>query len=292
MPQAIPAIVGAGVSLYGANKQAKSAKAAAEATKPTPYSVSGPAGTSAVSGNNISLTQGDNPFSGLFNALGMGSLANAATAPGSALYGASPEIVQAFQGLFGQGLSDNVTHQYDLLNQLAAHGENQQALSTADRIFSKGQLGTTGGAEMFRALQDSLHQADLGRQQTALGLGRQEALDRFTGATQGTAQGMAGQQQQYNIGAGAFGGLQQILQNLFQQAGIGVSAGGGQAPGAAIYSAQAQQAPFQAINQFLQNSGLFSAGGGGNTVYPNGTVPMVSQPSTNVNIPFPTIPGL
>lgn len=263
MAAAIPSLIGVAGSLIGAKKQASATKSAAAATKPTPYATSGPAGTSTVNGNNITMNAGYNPFTGMFNSIGASSLANAATAPGGFLYGADPELANAYRGTFGQGLTDRISGQYDLLNQLAAHGENQQALSTADRIFSKGQLGTSGGAEMFRGLEDSLRQADLARQAAAVGLGQTEAQNRFTAAQGAVQAGQAGQFQNYNIGSGAFQGLQSIMENLFRQSGLGISAGGGQAAGAAMMNAQAQGAPYQIANQFLQNSGAYGALGRG-----------------------------
>lgn len=261
MPQAIPAIVGAGVGIYGANKQAKAAKQAAKATASNPYGVTGPAGSVTVdrNGRTINLSQGDNPFAQVFQALGLGSLGNAAAAPNQFLNGANPELAEAYKGLFGQGLTDRIQGNYDLLSQIAAPGEQRAKVGLEDQLFSMGQSGTSGGAEHFRALQEALSQADLQRQASAVGLGRQEALDRFTGASGAVQQGMAGQLQNYNIGAGSFGGLQQLFQNLLQQAGLGVGAGGGQAPGAAMYAAQAAGAPYQAGYQFLQNSGAFDA---------------------------------
>lgn len=293
------AALGAGASMYGSKKQASAAKAAAKSTVPVPYGSSGPAGTVGVDPRTkqFTFTQADNPFAQIFEALGLSSFANAASAPGAFLHGADPELASAYQGLFGQGLTDEIQGQYDLLSQIARPGEQRAQQALDSQLFARGQLGTTGGVNRFQALQEALGAADLQRQLAAIGLGRQTGLDRFTGAQGAVAQGMGGARQAYDIGAGAFGGQNQLLQNLFQQAGLGVGAGGGVAPNAAMASAAASGVPYQVANQFLQNSGafdalgrLFSGGGGG---YPG--VPMVPQPNLGpINVSpgqFPVING-
>lgn len=277
----IPAIA----SLAGGVMQSRGADAAAKAGTPNPFSVFGPAGGMFVNPNTrqLQLSMANNPFAQMFNALGASGLANAATAPGSFLYGANPEVAEAYKGLFGQGLTDTIQSQLDLLRAEAAPEENRQRLGLDDQLFSRGMLGTTGGAERFRALTEAQGQADLRRQISATELGRQAALDRFGGALQGVGQGMAGQLQNFNIGQGAFGGLQGLFQNLIQQAGLGVGAQSGVPPQLAMYQAQANMAPYQAGFNFLNQSGIFDRlgslfGGGG-----GGGAPLGSSPSANFN---------
>ncbi len=280
------AVVGAGVGLVGSAISGNKAKKAAKSTKPTPYAVSGPAGQMGVHKGQLSLEQGNNPFAQVFRNLGLNQLRGVGQMPDQFLYGADPELAKAYEGLFGQGLTDRIQGQYDLLSQIAAPGERRDSQALDDLMFSRGMSGTTGGAERFRALEEAQSMADLQRQAQAVGLGRQEALDRFTGAQGAIGQGMGSQLQQFNIGQGAFGGSQQLLQNLFQQAGLGIAAGGGQAPGAAVYAAQAQSAPYQAAANFLQNSGLLNFGGYQSApIYSGGGAPMVNQPSGPINIP-------
>jgi hypothetical protein len=49
---------------------------------------------------------------------------------------------------------------------------------------------------------------------------------------------MSNQQQQFNIGSASGGNQMNMWNQLLQQMGVGISAGGGQAPGAAMYAAQ------------------------------------------------------
>ena len=267
-----------GGSLLGADRSASGARDIARQATPTPYGVSGPGGTVGVDPRTqqINLQMADNPFARLFNALGASSFANAAVAPGSAMYGANPELISAYQGLFGQGLTDTIQGQLDLLRQAAAPEENRQRLGLDDQLFSRGMLGTTGGAERFRALTEAQGQADLNRQLAAVGLGQQEAQNRFQGALGTIGQGMNAQNQNFNIGMGSFGGMQGLFQNLLNQANIGVGASSGMAPGLAPWLHQQQQSPYTTGFNFLSNSGIFDwlNGRGG-----SGGVPMVSQPS-------------
>lgn len=247
---------GAG-SIFGALSESDAAKRAAKAGTPTPFGVQGPAGSFSVQNGQLNLAAADNPFARLFNAIGGSSLANAATAPGSFLFGADPQIAEAYKGLFGQGLTDRISGQLDLLREAAAPEENRQRLSLDNQLFARGQLGTTGGAERFRALTEAQNQADRQRQLAAIGLGRTEALDRFQGALQGVQQGMAGQNQAFNIGAGSFNGLQGLFQNLLNQGQLGLGAAAGVPPQLAAMQAQASQSPFQAGFNFLNQGGFF-----------------------------------
>lgn len=297
MPQALlPAIIGGVASIGGSLISGHNARGAARDTRPTPYAISGPAGGMTVNGNNIQLSQANSPWASLIQRLGMGQLGSAAGQQNRPFFGASPDLVAAYRGMYGQGLTSEIQNQYDLLSQMAAPGENRDRLALDDQSYARGMLGTSGGAERFRALTEAQNMADLQRQQAAVGLGQTNALNRFQAATGVTGQGMAGQQQAFNIGNGAFGMQNQLLQQLLQQAGLGVSAGGGQAPGAAMYAAQQSSAPWQAGFNFLQQTlpGMMNGGGGG-----YGMPPMVSQPNMgpiNIGAPnpstwMPSVPG-
>lgn len=263
-------ILKGGASIFGALNEAKAGRRAGQQATPTPYSVGGPAGGFYVDPRTkqISLSMAANPFASMFNALGASSFANAATAPGSFLFGANPELAEAYKGLFGQGLTDRIGGNLDLLRQAAAPQENRDRLGLDDKLFGRGQLGTSGGAEQLRALGEVQSQADLQRQLAAIGLGRQEALDRFGGAMQAVGQGMGGQRQAFDMGMGAFGGMQGLFSNLIQQGQLGMSGMSGMPWQAAGFAANASQAPWQAGYNILNQSGVFdrlNGFGGGRT---------------------------
>ncbi len=265
---------GAGAIIGGVMSKKGADKAASKGT-PKPYGVSGPGGGMRVDPKTgqLQLYQSNSPYQSLFNNMAGAAFGRVNGAPDQFLYGADPEIAEAYKGLFGQGLTNNIQNQYDLLSQIAAPGEQRARVGLDDNLFSKGQLGTTGGAERFRALEEALGMADLQRQKEAVGLGRQEAMDRFVGATGGVQQGMGAQMQNLNVGQSAFGGLQQLFSQMMQQAQLGVGAASGTPPALAMYQAQAGMAPYQAGYNFLQNSGAFDKlgswlgglGGGQNT---------------------------
>lgn len=263
MPQAVlPAAIAAGASIYGAQQQSKAAKKAAKQATPIPYSVFGPGGSFGVDPKTkqLTLAYGNNPFSNLMQALGLNQLRSANGAQDRFLYGANPEVAAAYQGMFGQGLTNGIQSQLDLLRQAAAPEENRQRLGLDDQLYARGMLGTSGGAERYRALMEAQNQADLQRQLSAVGLGNQEAINRFQAALGAVGQGQSAQQQQYNMGSGAFGSL---FSQLMGQANAGLGAASGTPAGIAQYAAQASGAPYQAGFNFLNNSGLFNALGGG-----------------------------
>jgi len=273
MASAIPAVVGGALNIFGAKKKAKADEQAAQAATPVPYSVFGPAGGFGVNGRQLSLTQAQNPFANMFNVLGAAGLANAGAA--------SPEIMRAYQGLFGRGLDQTVQNQFSRLQQLAAPQElrDRQALDT--QLFSRGQLGTTGGAERFRALMEAQGQAGLARQLEAVNLGQQVANQRFNAA-------MGNQMQQFNIGQGAFGGLQNLFQNLIQQGSLGIAAGRGATPGdVALASAGSQGLPLQAGYNLLNQSGAFDRLG---QYLGNWRTPPINPPQFQFNTNPRTLP--
>ena len=124
--------------------------------------------------------------------------------------------------------------QLDIMRQAAAPQQNRQIQDLENRLFSRGMLGSTGGAEQFRTVLEEQNQQDLGFQLAAsgealaqqqflgnLGLGQigqgsgflGMGLDQFNQAF-GQAQGMI------PIGAGLEGqGFSQGLQALQQNQG-------------------------------------------------------------------------
>ena len=141
-----------GAGIYGAAKQGKAGKkagrrAAAMAT-PIGYGTAGPWGATAVDPRSrmVTYSPAQNPFSQLFNVGGLGSLANAYSAPGAAYYGASPEVAAAAQGMFGPALEQEAAGRLGVLRELAQPQEQQMQNQLTDRLFASGRLGGTGGA--------------------------------------------------------------------------------------------------------------------------------------------------
>lgn len=246
-------------SMFGSMQGANAAKKAGQQATPRPYGVAGPAGGMQVDPRTgqLMLSMANNPFAQMFNAMAGPMFANAATAPGSFLHGANPELAKAYQGLFGQGLDKGIKRNLNLLRDAAAPEENRQSMALDDQLFSRGMMGTSGGAERFRALEEAQAQADLQRQMQAIGLGRQEAQDRFRGAFDAIGQGMGNQQQQFGLGMGAFGGMQGLFQNLMNQSQLGIGAMSGMPPEMAMYQAQASQQPWMAGYNALNQGGVF-----------------------------------
>lgn len=290
------AVIGAAGAIGGGLLASSGAKKAAKAATPVPYGVSGPAGTSTVNGKNITLSMRDNPFAALFQALGLGQLGQVGGYSNQFLYGANPEVANAYRGIFGQGLTQEIQSQLDLLRQAAAPEEQRQFNRFQDSIFARTGGATSGDTDRFRAFEEAMAQADLQRQLSAVGMGRENALNRFQAAMGAVGQGMSGQQQAFNLGMGAFGGTGDLFQRLIQQAGLGVGAGGGTPPQIAQWAAQQQQLPFQTAFNFLNNSGILNRPGY-NPIYGGGGVPMVGQPAGGVVVtppsqfPMPTVPG-
>ena len=243
------AIAGPALGALGSIIGAKKSKP----KQPVPWSTTGPAGSTQVNKRTrqISFAQDtSNPFYQLFNQLGPEFFANALGMSGEMFGGADPEVAAAYEGLFGQGLTDRIGENYNLLNQMAEPDEMSAFRSLADNLYSRTGLSTTGDADKMAAFERTRSQADLGRQLQAIGLGRDEAGTRFEAAMKAAGLGQAEQFQQFGFGQEAFGGLQQLFQNLIQQAGIGT-----QTP---VGAAQPRGLGWQAGMNFLNNSGLFS----------------------------------
>lgn len=304
------AAVGAAGSIYSANKQAKGAKDAAQSTIPRPYAgVSSPFGYSGFdpTTRQVDLQAAPNPFMNLFGSLGLSSLANAGAANSSPFNGANPELVGAygdansgmdssFGGLFNAMQTANSSYgpssqsaqdYFTQMQQLSAPEENRQRVGLDDQLFARGQLGSTGGAERYRALMEAQGQNANQRRYDAIGMsnndansrfantaltanfGQQTANQRFANALSTVNQGINSQQQQFNMGTTANNSVQNMFQQLLNQAGINVSAGGGVAPQAAAYQASQAGNVGNAVAQIANSQGaqnglaaLFNRGGG------------------------------
>jgi hypothetical protein len=251
-----------GVSLYGAGKQSDNYKAAAQQATPTPWSTTGGFGTVQSQNGQLNMQLGQSPFYPMFQAVGMSSLANAATAPGSAYYGAGPEISAAAQGLDTGAMQGTAQDRYNLLTQ-AAQPEEQRAFNRLeDRLFARGQMGSSGGGEAYRGFEEARQQADLQRQMMGQDFARTSAMDRFQSALQAVQAGQAGQAQQFGMGLDSQSVFQNALQGLLGQGHLGVSAGAGTPVGAALASAQARGGQYQLGNEFLQSTGAYDWLGG------------------------------
>lgn len=273
------AVAAAGIGALGSVLGAKKSKPKA----PTPWSTFGPAGSSSVNKKTKKITfaqDTSNPFYQLFNQLGPEFFANALGTGDEPFGGVDPEVLAAYEGLFGQGLTDRIASQYDLLTQMAAPEEQRAFNRNADALFARTGLSTSGDADKMARFMEMQQQADLQRQLAAVGLGRDESLSRFEGAMKAAGLGQAGQAQQFGFGMSTFGGLQDLFGNLMRQASIGTAT--------PVSQPSAGGQGWMAGMNFLNNSGLFDAlgrMGQSSSVYPGGMVPMVSQP----NLGFPSV---
>lgn len=233
-------VIGAGASAYGAKKQGDAAKKAAAATQVRPIGIESPFGVTSFQNGQGQAYAAPNPFMNLFGNLGISSLANAGAANSMPYNGANPALVTELQAAAeaSQPGSNEFADVLAKLRNVAAPEEQRQNVALDDQLFARGQLGTTGGAERFRALKEAQLAADNQRQLAAQGIATDNANNRFQRALTTVNQGMSNQQQQFNIGSSANANQQNMWQALLQQMGVGVSAGGGQAPGAAMFAAQ------------------------------------------------------
>lgn len=248
-----------GTSLYGANQGKKAAQAAAAQATPIPWSGTSQFGTTTFNPKtrSFSLNQAQNPFSQLFNVGGLQSLGNAFSAPGSAYYGAAPEIANAANAMFGPEQDAAAAGRLSALRQIAQPWEQRAQNSLNDRLFSMGTMGTTGGGIQQTAFQEAQNDADLKRSLAAQDWAQSRSMDRFNTALQAVGQGSQQQQQQYNIGSGSLGNIGNMFQMLLNQANVGVGSGAGAPPQLA---AAANQSTFNStVLPFLQNSGAFDA---------------------------------
>lgn len=273
-------IIGAGTALYGAKKQAKSAKQAAQATKPTPYGTSSQYGNVNVKNGQLDFQQANNPFVNMFTMGGLQQAANAFSAPGSAYYGAPQEVIDAANGI--NNTDADAAGRLQMLRDLAAPESNRQAVALRERLFGQGRLGSSGGAAEQRAFLDAENQADLQRQLTATDWANQRAQNRFQAALGAVGLGSNIQQNAFNQAAAAQTASQSPFQLLMQQAGLGVSAGGGVAPAAAVAAAQAQGDKYNTYaGAFGQLAGL------GMDAWNNRTIKMTPNPQSTAAYGLP-----
>jgi hypothetical protein len=241
MPWAVAAAaVAAGGSYVAASKSAKGAKDAAKASAPNPMDVTSPYGTTTFENGQANAYAAPNPFSNLYGSLGLASLSNAGAANGMPYNGANQSVIDEMNAASAasQPGSNEFNDVLAKLRAVSAPEEQRQNVSLDNQQFARGQMGTTGGAERFRALKEAQANADLQRQLQAQGITTQNANDRFSRALTTVNQGMSNQQQQFNIGSASGGNQMNMWQALLNQMGVGIAAGGGQSPGAAMYAAQ------------------------------------------------------
>lgn len=286
----IPALIGAGASIYSANKNSDAAQSAAQAGQFTPYNIFGPSGSAGFMGNNAFLE--NNPQSQYLNDMysgGAGGLfgnyLNGQNGGPGNINELAGEYDQSNAGSGGQGMMDLGNQFLGQLgstdpNQLAssyasnirsleAPAESRAANGLATRLFSQGRLGATGGQSMFGELMNQQNQAEIQRQiagqqyagneQSRLGqlgsnlqtMGYGRVQDRFN-----RAQSLfgAGQQNQNQLLQGFQAGNNANLNNqgmLLNMANLGAQTG----TGASMQNFAAQQ-PVLAAQQ-SQNAALY-----------------------------------
>lgn len=289
-------LIGAGVGLLGSKKTADATKSAAAATATNPYDVSSPFGGVQYDRNTrqMSVNPSNSPFGSLANALGTSQLANFGFGQSNPYASLTPDVLQAagnYGGLLegqaagynqlGGGFADALQqlgtdpqaaaqNRYNLLTQAAMPEQNRMFNTLQDRLFGRGQLGTSGGAEQNRAFYESANQADLQRQLAGQNFGMQQQnqlanlAGQFGGLGQNAAQsrfalaqnllGAGDTRNQNMLGqAGQLQGLyQQQFNPLLQFAQLGVGAGGGQQGQAALGAMQGQQNYYNALGGVAQ----------------------------------------
>lgn len=252
-------LLNAGLNIYGANQAKDATQQAVQQATPTPYSTSSMYGTTNVDPRTrqVQMSMAQNPFAQMFNVGGTQALGNAYSAPGSAYYGAAPEIVSAANGVMDTGAE--AQGRYDLLNQLAQPESNRMFQRLENNLFARGQMGTTGGGEQYRGYYEAQNQADLQRQLASQDWAQQRALSRFSTAQQAVGTGMNSQVQNFNIGNQSQQGLGSMFQNLINQAQIGIGSGSGTPGNVALANANAQTGPLQAGMAAANEAGVFDA---------------------------------
>jgi len=276
----------------GSKGDKKAASDASAAATPVGYSTFGPLGSVKVdpTTKQATITQADNPWARVLQGLGMSQFANAATAPGSAYYGARPEIVAAAQGFTPEAMAGNFGSELARLRAIAAPEERRQFQGLENALFARGQMGTSGGGERYRAFYEAQNAADLQRQGAAQDFARTRALDRFNTATQAVGAGQSAAMDQFNQGTSAFGGFQNILAQLMNQGQLGAGLASATPGNVAMF--QAGTAMSNSTPRILEASGvfdrlgdLFTSGSGGSGGGGGSLAPLTGW--GNVNIPEP-----
>lgn len=185
--------LGAGAAVYGANQNTNAAQSAQQAGQFKPYNIYGPQGTAQFNGTNINLgmdpgtqqlmQQLQQGGQGLF-----GQYLNSQSQPGSlnelagehdyANQYTDPttfmQLGDSFLNQLGSTDPNQLASQYaGNLRQIDAQGENTAANSLANRLFSQGRLGSTGGQGMFGQLMNQQNLAQVNRQVAGQQYGQQ-----------------------------------------------------------------------------------------------------------------------
>ena len=218
----LPGIVNAGAAYLGARNEANNVQNAAQQTRRNPMNI-------------VSSTLGNATFD---PATGTYTL-NTAGAPTTPYYGASPEIVQALQGL--TNTDAETADRLAALRGLAAPDEQRALVSQRDKLFAEGRLGGTGGGIEQEALYRAQAMADRQRTLDAADWAQNRALTRFQGALQTVNQGMGQQRQLADIALGT--------------GGLGVSGDQSLAAQIAMALAGANQGKFDSIYGALSGAG-------------------------------------
>jgi len=300
-------LLNTGMAIYGANQTKDATKQAAAAATPTPYSSSSMWGNVGVDPRTrtMSYSMAQNPFAQMMQYGGLASMANAYSAPGSAYYGAAPEVAAAAAGMGGEAQAAEAANRYGLLNQLAQPEENRVFQRMENNLFARGQMGTSGGGEAYRGYEEARQQADLQRQLAAQDWAQSRGITRFNTARDAVGTGMAGQANQWAMGQQSVGGIQDMFQMLMQQANAGIGAGGGTPGTVALANANASTLPFQTGAAAVQNSGIFDQIGGwlgglggstngsynpGQISIPNSGAPAPAPVPQTIQLPTPVQP--
>lgn len=246
---------------FGARDDAKRASRATASATPYGYSTFSPLGSVMVDPNSrsVNISAAGNPWATMMQGLGATSIANAMTAPGSPYYGAAPELAEAARGFTPENMAALQSEELARLRAASAPEEQRMFQQMEDQLFSRGQMGTSGGGERYRGFYEAQSMADLARQGQAFDTARLRQMDRFNTALQAVGSGQSGQVNQANIGSGAFGNFQGILRDLMQSGNIGLGA------------ATATPASMAQWNAAMQSSAslpsIVEAAGGGQAVW-------------------------
>lgn len=215
-------IVSTGASIYGASKNADAAANAATATQKLPLNVN----------SNVLGTTAFDPATRNY---GVNS-----TGPSTSPYaGASPELIAALEGVNNTDAA--TADRLAALRSLSAPQEQQATNKLTDTLFSRGQLGGTGGALQQEALFRAQAQADQQRQLTAADWAQNRAITKFNSALSTVGQGQAAQAQEADKAA--------------TLAKIGIMGEQSQNPGAAVAAGNASTDPFKALYAAITEAG-------------------------------------
>jgi hypothetical protein len=248
-----------GAGLIGGNADKKSAQAAGNLARPLPWSGTSMFGSTQFNPGTQSfdINMAANPFAQVFNQGGLQSLGNAFSAPGSAYYGAAPELAGAANAMFGPEQDAAAAERLGALRAIAQPEEQRMFNRLEDNQFARGTSGTTGGGIQSEAFYKAQQDADLKRSLASQDWAQSRAMDRFQTAMQAVGSGQAGQVNQFNMGNQAQQGLQAMFQQLLNQGNMGISSGSGMP---AEFAAGASANPITGqVLPFLQQSGAFDA---------------------------------